>query len=87
MMKTLLALGVASTLVLAPVVAFADEATTPPSPNASSTPGNGPADAGAAPMMHHHHHHHHHHHMMKPMKPMHHHKAMKKMEKPADAPK
>jgi hypothetical protein len=85
MMKTLLALGVASALVLAPVVAFADDSTTPPSPNAPSTPGNGPAPA---PMMHHHHHHHHHHMMKKPMKPMHH-KMMKKMEekKPADAPK
>ena len=61
MKKTLLALGVASTLVLAPALAFADEATTPPSPNAPSTPGNGP------PKMHHHPHHHHHHHSMENM--------------------
>ena len=91
-MKTLLALGVASALVLAPVVAFADEATAPPSPNAPSTPGNGPAKDAPA-VMHHHHHHHHHHHVMKPMKPVKHHKMApkkmddKKMDKPADAPK
>ena len=88
MKKTLLALGVASALVLAPALAFADEATNPPSPNAPSTPGNGPSPA-PAPM--HHHHHHHHHHVMKPMKPAKHHSMKKmddkKMDKPAEAPK
>lgn len=80
MLKMLAALSLTSALVFAPVVAFADESTTPPSPDSVKTPGNGP-DMKPMPMMHHKHH-------MKHTMPMKHH-TMKKpmMDKPADAPK
>jgi Spy/CpxP family protein refolding chaperone len=74
MIKILAAIGVASALTLAPVIAFAEDA----------APAGAPA-AGAPEMkpVHHHHRHHHvavvHHH--------HHHHTTKKMEKPAEAPK
>jgi Spy/CpxP family protein refolding chaperone len=55
MLKILSAIGFASALVLAPVVALADDAAAPDA-------------AAAAPMAHHHHHHHHHHHRGHPIK-------------------
>jgi hypothetical protein len=82
MIKILAAIGLGSALMLAPVVAFADDA-------APATPA---ADAKMAPkpMVHHRRHHvvhhvvHHkvvHHHVV------HHHMMKKPMEKPAEAPK
>jgi hypothetical protein len=76
MTKILLAIGLGSALMLAPAIAFADDAAAP-KPDATA-----PAMA-PKPMHHHHHHkvvvmvkhHHHHHHTMKPA------------DKPADAPK
>jgi hypothetical protein len=67
MIKILAAIGLGSALMLAPAVAFADDA----------------APMAPKPMvMHHHHHHHHHHHMMMKKKMMmHHHMMKKKMEK------
>jgi hypothetical protein len=86
MLKSIAAIAIGSTLVLAPMAALADESTTPPKADTVKTPGNGP---DVKPMMHMHHHHHHHH-----MMPMKHHTMMKKpmmkkpmMDKPADAPK
>jgi hypothetical protein len=80
MIKILAAIGLGSALMLAPAIAFADDAAAP-KPDATA-----PAMA-PKPMMHHHHHHHamvvmvkHHHH--------HHHHMMKKpMDKPTEAPK
>jgi hypothetical protein len=77
MIKILAAIGLGSALMLAPAIAFADDAAAP-KPDATA-----PAMA-PKPMMHHHHHkvvvmvkhHHHHHHMMK-----------KPMDKPTEAPK
>jgi hypothetical protein len=87
MMKILAAVGLGSALMLAPVLAFADDAAVP-------APA---ADATMAPKpMHHHRHHAHHvvHHHVVHHHVMHHHAAhhmMKKpakpMEKPAEAPK
>jgi hypothetical protein len=77
MLKIMAAVGLTSALLLAPALAFADESSTPPSPDAVKTPGNGP---DVMPK-HHHHHHHHHHSMMK--KPA----ADPATDKPADAPK
>ena len=72
MIKILAAIGLGSALMLAPVVAFADDAA-PAAPAAD-------AKMAPKPMVHHRRHHvvHHvvHHHMMK-----------KPMEKPAEAPK
>jgi hypothetical protein len=76
MLKRIVATAVTAALLFAPVAAFADESTTPPSPDTVKTPGNGP---DVMPK-HRHHHHHHHHSMMK--KP-----AADTMDKPADAPK
>jgi hypothetical protein len=78
MLKIIAAAGLTSALLFAPALAFADESTTPPSPDTVKTPGNGP---DVMPKHHHHHHHHHHHSMMK--KPA----ADPSMDKPADAPK
>jgi hypothetical protein len=83
MTKILLAIGLGSALMLAPAIAFADDAAAP-KPDAT-------APMAPKPMMHHHHHHHkvvvvikhhHHHHHMMMKKPM-----MKPADKPADAPK
>jgi len=66
MIRILAAIGLGSALMLAPAVAFADDAAAPK------------ADAMAKPMMVKHHHHHH---MMKPVvHHHHHHHMMKKME-------
>lgn len=73
MLKIFAAAGFSSALLLAPVLAFADEFTTPPKADTVKTPGNGPD------VKHHHHHHHHHTTMKKPM--------MKPADKPAEAPK
>ena len=64
MLKVLSAIGFASALVLAPVVALADDA----APPAGAAPAAAPDAAAAAPMAHHHHHHHHHHHRGHPIK-------------------
>ena len=79
MLKIMAAIGLASALTLAPALAFADESTTPPSPDAVKSPGNGP---DVMPKHHHHRHHHHHHHLMM-KKPA----ADPAADKPADAPK
>ena len=72
MIKILAAIGLGSALMLAPVVAFADDAA-PAAPAAD-------AKMAPKPMMHHHVHHVVHHHVV-------HHKMMKKpAAKPADAP-
>jgi hypothetical protein len=82
MIKILAAIGLGSALMLAPVVAFADDAA-PAAPAAD-------AKMAPKPMVHHHRHHvvhhvvHHkvvHHHVV------HHHMMKKPMEKPAEAPK
>jgi hypothetical protein len=76
MVKILVALGLGAALVMAPVVAFADDAAP-----AGAAPAMAPA---TKPMAHHHHHYHHmihHHHVI------HHHPMMKKpMMKPTTAP-
>jgi hypothetical protein len=82
MIKILAAIGLGSALMLAPVVAFADDAA-PAAPAAD-------AKMAPKPMVHHRRHHvvhhvvHHkvvHHHVV------HHHMMKKPMEKPAEAPK
>ena len=76
MLKILTVIGFGSALMLAPVLAFADDAA--PAPDAKMAP---------APMMHHRHHHHMmHHHMMMHHHTMHHHMMKKPMAAP-DAPK
>jgi hypothetical protein len=94
MMKILAAIGLGSALMLAPVVAFADDAAPAAAPDAKMAP------APMAMVHHHHHHHHpmmmkpkHHHHMHPmmhhPMHPMMHHPMAKKpmMKKQVEAPK
>jgi hypothetical protein len=53
MLKIIAAIGLGSALMLTPVLAYADESTTPPTPDTVKTPGNGP---DMKPMHHHHHH-------------------------------
>ena len=78
MLKILAAVGLGSALILAPAVAFADDAA-PAAPAAD-------AKMAPKPMMHHHRHHHVMHHVMH-HHVMHHHMMKKPMEKPAEAPK
>ena len=78
MLKILAAVGLGSALMLAPAVAFADDAA-PAAPAAD-------AKMAPKPMMHHHRHHHVMHHVMH-HHVMHHHMMKKPMEKPAEAPK
>jgi hypothetical protein len=77
MLKIIAAIGVSSALVLVPVVSFADESTTPPTPDTVKTPGNGPT-------IHKHHHHHHHHNTMMKKPAM---KTAPDAAAPSDAPK
>jgi hypothetical protein len=87
MLRIIAAIGVSSALMFAPMVAFADESTNPPTPTTVKPPGNGPTKHlhyhdrhWHWPHWHHHWRPHHHHMMMK--KPM-----MKPADKPMDAPK
>jgi hypothetical protein len=42
MLKTISAIALGSALLLGPALAFADESTSPPTPDSVKTPGNGP---------------------------------------------